>query len=222
MSRRAPVLRLAAVALAAVATAALTQSTAGASFAGTTGNAGDKVSSAATFCSTAPTTVLSAGDSWTDEANTSANHYDDLNLYVRSSSAGDRRHTWIRFDLPAVPARCDLVQAKLSFYATASAAGRNIDVYRANPAATPWASTTIWWGDEPTVATPPATNAVTTGAPGWQQWTVTALVQAQYPAGANNGFLLRDRVENAGTAQQQVYYDRQNATYYPRLVLTWG
>ena len=53
---------------------------------------------------------------------------------------------------------------------------------------------------------------------------MTEHVAAQYAGGVNgnNGFLLRDRTENAGTPREQVYYDRQDANFSPRLVLTWG
>ena len=52
-------------------------------------------------------------------------------------------------------------------------------------------------------------------------WSVTDLVRAQY-SGGNNGFVLRDREAFASPGVEQVYYDRQDPTYTPTLVLTWG
>jgi hypothetical protein len=88
-----------------------------------------------------------------------------------------------------------------------------------------WTAADITWNNEPiNPLGPQATNAQTTSTAGWQVWTVTDHVLAQYAGGVNgnNGFLLSDRTENAATAREQVYYDRQDATYSPRLVLTWG
>ena len=205
---------------AAAATLALTQVTAAGAFAGVNGNAANSVSSAASFCTAAPTTLYSSGDAWTDEAAQGDNHQTDVELRVRSSSAGDR-HIWTGFALPTVPARCELTQAKLRYYNKAPVTGRNIDVYRGNPASPLWTAASITWSNEPAVLGPAATNAATTSVPGWQEWVVTDHVLAQYTAG-NNGFLLRDRTENSATAREQVYYDRQDATYTPSLVLTWG
>ncbi|MFP5372778.1 MAG: DNRLRE domain-containing protein, partial [Actinomycetes bacterium] len=159
-------------------------------------------------------------DSWTDEAATTTTHQNDTEIRVRSSSAGDR-HVWTGFALPAVPARCELTQARLRYYNMDPDGGRNIDVYRGDPGAPLWTAATIAWSNEPAYLGPAATNAATTNTPGWQEWVVTDHVLAQY-AGGNNGFVLRDRTETSPTAYEQVYYDRQHATYTPTLVLTWG
>jgi hypothetical protein len=222
-SGRGRVARLGALATAVAATVALSQATASGAFAGATGNAANSASSAPTFCTKPPSRPAISGDSWTDESPgyTDTNHQNDLELRVRSSSAGDR-HIWIGFDLPANPdpAHCQLVAAKLSLYNKAPASGRYIDVYRGNPNS-PWTAATITWTNEPGLLTPAATNALTPALPGWQEWVVTTQVQAQY-TGGNNGFVLKDRTENAGTPREQVYYDRQDTAYRPTLVLTWG
>jgi hypothetical protein len=225
---RGRALRLVAVGTAAAATVALSQATASGTFVGLTGNAADRASSAATFCTSAPSTLFSNGDSWTDETSgaTDTNHQTDLDLRVRSSSAGDR-HIWVQFVLPAIPdpSHCQLVDATLSLYNKAPVSGRNIDVYRGNPTSRTWTAADITWNNEPiNPLGPQATNAQTTSTAGWQAWTVTDHVLAQYAGGVNgnNGFLLRDRTEAAATAREQVYFDRQDAIYSPRLVLTWG
>ena len=219
---RGRLVRLGAFGAAAAVTVALTQVTASGAFSGVQGNAANTVSSAPSFCTATPSTLYSSGDSWTDESSPSKNNQNDLELRVRSSSAGDR-HVWIGFELPTAPAspHCQLVQAKLSFYNKLPASGRSIDVYRGNPGSPPWTAATILWSNEPGYLGPAVTNAATTAVPGWQEWVVTAHVLAQY-AGGNNGFLLRDSSENSGTPREQVYYDRQDPTYRPTLVLTWG
>jgi hypothetical protein len=206
----------------AAATVALTQVTASGSFSAVDANTGNTASSSASFCIATPTTLYSTGDSWTDESAQTVNHQNDLELRVRSLSGGDR-HTWIGFGTPPGPpgTHCQLAQAKLRFYNKVPSSGRNIDVYRA-PASPVWTAATILWNNEPTGPFgTAATNAATTATPGWQEWDVTAHVLAQYTNG-DNGFLLRDRAENAATAAEQVYYDRQDVTHRPTLVLTWG
>ena len=212
--------RAIALGAAVTATVALTNSTASGAFSASTGSASNSVGAAASFCTASPTTLYSAGDAWTDEAAPADNHQYDLDLHVRSSSAGDRR-TWVRFTLPSVPAHCGVAQARLYLYNRAPTGSRFIDVYRGDPAGFQWTAANITWSNQPTGLGPAATNAATTATAGWQQWVVTGHVDEQYTDG-NNGFVLRDRTEGSATDRQQLYYDRQNVTYYPYLVLTWG
>jgi diguanylate cyclase (GGDEF)-like protein len=98
-------------------------------------------------------------------------------------------------------------------------AGRTIDVYRASAT---WTSTSATWGmaDRPA----PAGTAVgaAAGTTGWHQWTVPALVTELY-AGPDHGFLVKDRVDNAGPARTTVYDSLDSGTVNrPQLVLTWG
>ncbi len=217
---------VAAFGVVATVTAALAHQPAAGAFSGTTSVNGGTVSSASSFCTASPTTLYSTGDSWVDEAATSANHLADLELRVRSSSAGDRR-IWVGFALPGLPApstHCQLDRATLSLSNKIPFAGRNIDVYRGDPTDPPWTAATVTWDNDPDFVGSPSTNAATTSTPGRQEWDVTAHVVAQYADG-NNGFLLKDRVENSATTsppREQVYYDRQDTTHRPTLVLTWG
>jgi hypothetical protein len=210
----------------ATVTVALASQPAAGAFNGLTGVHGGTVSSAASFCTATPTTLYSTGDSWVDESATSANHQNDLELRVRSSSAGDRR-IWIGFALPGLPApstHCQLERATLSFSNKIPFAGRNVDVYRGDPTDPAWTAATVTWDNDPDFVGSASTNAATTSTPGRQEWDVTAHVVAQYADG-NNGFLLKDRAENWATttpAREQVYYDRQDVTHRPTLVLTWG
>jgi hypothetical protein len=64
---------------------------------------------------------------------------------------------------------------------------------------------------------------VAAGTAGWHEWTVTALVKQLY-AGPDNGLLVKDHVEDAGSARATVYDSLDNATVAnrPQLLLTWG
>lgn len=219
--RRTGFLRLAVLGAVVVGTVGLTQVPVSGAFSAVTGTAASTASSAADFCTATTSTLYSSGDSWTDESNPAYIGQNDLEIRVRSST--NRAYVWTGFVLPGVPAHCDLVGAQLSYYNKTPAPGRNIDVYRGNPAYTPfWTAATITWGNQPpNPLGPAATTSLTTSTPGWQRWDVTAHVLSQYAAG-NNGFVLMDREAYASPGVEQIYYDRQNATYTPRLVLTWG
>ena len=208
------------VALTVALTVALVSTSASGAFTGSTANGGNSVASAGDFC-TAPGTVTltSDGDSWVNEAAGNDNHVNDLQVYVRSSSAGDRR-TWIRFVLPTRPTGCVLSGATLNFYARTPTAGRWIDVYRGDPAGPQWTSSSITWATQPAhIGT--AVGHSTGSSAGWVNWNVLDHVRAQYTNG-NNGFVLRDRTENSPGAVDQLYDDRQNGATSPSLVLTWS
>lgn len=222
---RAAMLRLGVLCIAAVATVALAQVTAAGAFSGATANGANGVSSATSFCTATATTLYSAGDAWVDQVAPTNNHQNDLELRVRASPTQARR-TWIRFDLPTIPRHCTVTQARLRFYNKVPTSGRSIVVYRGTPSATPWTAGGINWGNQPTFTGTAVTSTITTTSTtaGWQYWHVTDHVLTQYAGGAtgNNGLVLVDSGESTGSGQEQVYYDRQDGTYNPTLVLTWG
>jgi large repetitive protein len=217
---RGRIVRLSAFGTAAAATVALTQVPVSGAFSAVSGNAANSVSSAASFCTATSTTLYSTGDTWTDAADPADNNQNDPELTVRASTSGDR-YVWTAFALPAVPARCELSQARLRYYNKDPDSGTNVDVYRGDPTVLPlWTAATLTWSNQPAYLGPAATNAATTSTAGWQEWVVTDHVVAQYRDG-NNGFVLRDR-KATSTYYQQIYYDRQHTTFTPTLVLTWG
>ena len=91
---RGRVLRLGALLTVVPAVVALSQATASGSFAGVAKNAGSSAASAATFCTSAPSTLYSGGDAWTDETSgaTDTNHQNDLDLRVRGRRGQLPRH----------------------------------------------------------------------------------------------------------------------------------
>jgi hypothetical protein len=218
---RGRLVRLGALLAAAGLTVGLARSTTSAAFTAATTDGGNSVTASGNFCAApgSTSTVTSVGDSWTDEAATTTTHGGDTGLRVRSSSAGDRR-TWVRFTLPAPPSHCTVTTAVLSLYARSPVGGRTIDVYRGQYTTPEWTSSGITWATQPASAGARVGTASRTTI-GWQTWTVTAHVQDQY-ANGNNGFVLQDRNENAGSAVEQVYDDLQTPGSAPTLVVTWG
>ena len=205
---------------AVVMTLALAGQPASGAFLGATGNGGNSVSSAPSFCTTPGTTTVSAsGDSWVDSAAVNANHGSDTRVYVRSSTSNDLRML-IRFTLPAPPSGCQLSSAVLRVNNRSPVSGRTIEAYRGDPAAPQWMASTVTWANQPAAVGTPV-GSVTGASAGYQSWTVTAHVQAQY-AGVNNGFVLKDSDETSTGTAEQVYDDLQHSTNPPRLVLTWS
>jgi len=217
---------LAALGIAAVLTVTLAQVPVQAAFRATSGSTGNSVGSAASFCTAAPTTLYSAGDAWVDRNAATTNTQNDVELRVLASPSLTRR-IWIRFDLPASPGpHCSVAQARLRFYNKTPTANRDVVVRRGTASATPWTADMITWNNQPvpTGTAVGSETAKTTWTPGWQYWNVTTLVNEQDAGGTtgNNGLVLLDGAESSGSGQQQVYFDRQDATYHPTLVLTWG
>jgi hypothetical protein len=210
----------AAVAAAAVLTVALTQNTTGAVFTAQTADTGNQVSAAASFCTAPGSTTLSVtNDTWVDQANPTTANGGAPGLTVRSF-AGANGQALLRFTLPALPSQCHLTAATLRLHATSSQGPGTIEVSRAS---TTWTSAAATWNmaSRPAPAGTPVGTAA--GTAGWHAWTVTVLVTALY-AGPNEGFLVKDRIDDAAVSRSTVYesLDSPTTANRPQLVLTWG
>ena len=165
-------------------------------------------------------TVVASTDAWIDEANPTQNFASTGTLQVQSRNSGRNQRALVRFTLPSVPAGCSVTAATLRLYANSSIAGRTIDVYRA---AAPWNEGTVTWNTRPGT-TGTAVGSASLGAAGWQQWTVTTQVIAQYTT--NDGFVVRDSTESQNPGQlQQIYRSREASgtpNNRPELVVTFG
>jgi hypothetical protein len=163
--------------------------------------------------------VVATRDSWLEQGSPSANHGTSSDLYVRTKSSQNSRSV-LYFALPTVPSGCSVTEATLRVVVKSSAAGRTIEAYQL--AATPsWTETGITWSTQPATTGTAATSA-SLGGSGTQQWNVASLVQAML-AGTNNGFLLKDSVENSGTEYIQIYAAREDSSLADAtLVLSWN
>jgi hypothetical protein len=211
---------LAALGVATALTVVLAQSTTTASFTGQTGDAGNAVTTATSFCvSPSGTTLGVTNDTYVDQASPGQLNGGSTGLTVRSGNNANA-HAYLRFTLPALPQHCRITDATLRLRASSSQGPGTIDVSRAS---TTWTSASATWGMASQPA--PAGTAVgaASGATGWHQWTVTTLVNELY-AGTNDGFLVKDHVDNAGPTRTTVYESLDSGTVAnrPQLVLTWG
>jgi hypothetical protein len=166
-------------------------------------------------CAGSTVTLGAAADSWILQDSANQNYGTDGGLKVDTKSGGNARAA-VRFNLPAIPAGCQVTNAKLRLYAASYKTGRTLHALRL---LTAWTESALTWNNQP--QTTGAAATVASGS-GYREWTVTSQVQAMYAPGGNHGFLVRDSVEN-GTGLDQVFNSREKGTDNPpRLVLTFG
>ena len=218
---------LGAFGLAAALTAALTQSTTSASFTATTGDAGNKVSSAATFCASTGSASLSpVADTAAYQAQPNTKYGTATGIGVGvGTTTSMNAYSFIAFAVATqqpLPARCRVTGATLTVFATTPTSGATIDAYRANAA---WDPGTLTWntGRPGFAGTPASTTSLTTGTTGWQTWDVTLLTQELY-TGPDYGFALRDSATSAASSRYQTWDSMEGTTVLqrPKLDITWG
>jgi hypothetical protein len=219
MTKRRIPLRFAGVAVASALTALLAQHATSAAFTASTADGGNQVTAAASFCASPGSTTLTASADSTGYQQNPTTTYGTSTSTGVGSQTGANGRVVVRFTLPALGAHCDVTAATLRLYANSPVAGATIDAYRADPTAPLWTEAGLTWNTLPAPAGT-AVGSASLGVVGWQQWTVTSHVQTLYTT-ANNGFLLKDRTENAATGRWQLY-DSDEATNKPELLITWG
>jgi large repetitive protein len=211
-------LRATAVAATVALVVGLAEQTAQSSFTAVTGDTGNRVTAAADFCGSTPASVVTASvDTSVAQARDDSTAWNLTSIYVWAKN-NDNVRALVSFPLPARPTGCVLTGATLQLYNSVPQTGRVIEVWRLDPA-TPWTEAGVRWATVPATA---GTSAVstTTAVVGWQSWTVTTQVAAQY-ANGNNGFLLKDNNE-AGVGSTMQTYSSREGTQPPKLTLTWG
>lgn len=188
-------------------------------FTSTTSNPGNSFAAASSFCPTPSSqTVVTDRDSYIREDQTGNNFGTANDLHVYSDSNKDRRPL-VYFALPSKPSGCVVSSAVLRLYATKVSMGRTIGTYRL--AATPsWTETGVTWSNQPATTGSAATSS-SGSTIGWKEWNVTSQVTLMY-SGTNNGFLVRDEAESAGSLQDQEYQSREGGSNDPELVINFS
>ena len=205
----------------AMLTVVLARSTTTAAFTAATGDTGNRVTAAGSFCASASSSTVNVSeDTSVFQSSAGANTGATTSLTVISATSA---HTWslIRFTpMPVIPPGCGLISATLSLHASAPQGSRYIEVSRVDPA-TPWTELGVNWTTRPQSAGTPVSSPSLTVA-GLQTWNVTSLMPALY-AGTNNGFLIRDQTDDANPAKSQSYVSSEGtATQVPTLTVSWG
>jgi hypothetical protein len=160
-------------------------------------------------------TLISSADTWIqqDGANANSNFGTDTLLDVKTQSVKNRRALVDFPALPALAAGCNLTAATLRINATTVQGTRTFDAYRISTA---WTETVVTWNNQPGTT---GTAASTSAAVGWMTWNVLSQVQTWYSSGNDFGFMIRDSVEDAGSASTSTLQSREN-TNDPELVIT--
>jgi parallel beta-helix repeat protein len=167
-------------------------------------------------CTPATATVGAVADGWVGQSAPSGNHGGELTLRVIARTGANAR-ALVRFELPAVPTGCDVVEAKLRLYSSSFAASRTL---QALALAAPWTESGVTWMNQPATIGA-AASAPSRSSAGYVAWTVTAQARRMY-AGGNHGFLVRDGAEGGGGAGQGFNSRERGATRPPLLVVTFG
>ena len=211
--------RLAVLAGASAFTVLLSQHTTTAAFTAQTGVIGNTATTASTFC-TSPgvKTAIASADSTGYQGSPATTYGSDASIAVTTGAGGNARAV-LRFPLPALSG-CTVTAATLRLYVNSGQTGRTLDVYRIDPAAAVWSEADLSWNTLPgTTGSAVSSGSVATGS--WQQWIVTGMMPALY-AGVNNGFLVRDQIDNNSPTRTQYWDSRDSATpaNRPQLVIT--
>ena len=215
---------LAALAAAAVLTVGLTQSTTTAAFTAQTGDTGNQVSSAATFCSepgrvdTLPQVGFPTVDTGIYQSQPTSKFASNPTIGTISSANAVAR-SLIKFTLKGKPAGCVIASAVLTLRVSNGTAGSTIEVFRAAAA---WDPTTVDWTSDPGIVAGSATSAASAANGFPVQWNVATQVTALY-AGPDYGFEIRDAAEGVGN-NTQLFHSMEATTVAnrPQLEITWG
>ena len=165
-------------------------------------------------CDLANITLAPSADVFVDQESPSENFVVTPQLVVRSGALATNARTLIRFPVSDDAPGCTLQSATLRLYAESGEPGRTL---QAIPLAGAWGENTVTWNNQPTSTGPPAT---TTSGDGYREWNVTAQVAAMLAGDlANNGWLIRDAVEDDLEGAEQGFLSRETAQDPPAVTL---
>ena len=169
-------------------------------------------------CSASTVTLDAVADAWILQSSATSNYEKDSVLKVDTKSGANAR-ALVRFALPAIPAGCRVVDAKLRLYASSYKEGRTVQAVQLTQA---WEENKVTWANQPTTSTTGTPAEIASGnTSGYREWVATPLVASMYVDG-NHGFLIRDKAEN-GNGVEQGFHSREKGTDNPpKLVITFG
>jgi hypothetical protein len=164
-------------------------------------------------------TITASADAWIDQNSAANNFGQDATLKARSQGPSDNFRALLKFPLPVVPADCIVESATLRLYAASWTNDRTLEAVSLNEA---WTEGTVNWNNQPaTVNETAATVTTALTVKDYLAWDVTSQLQAEYTAGTNNGFLIRDIAEGGGGAEQQ-FHSREKGEFVPELLITFA
>lgn len=187
-------------------------------FSSTTANPANSFTAAASFCSTPGSQTVGANRDTYVRQDQATNNFGTANdLYVQSRDGSRNRRTLLYMPLPSKPSGCLVSSATLRLNAATVTSGRTIEAFRA---ATSWTETGVTWNTQPATVGSAATSD-SGSTIGWKEWNVTAQVELMY-SGTNNGFVLKDAIENLAAAPDQIYDSREGGSNEAELVVSFA
>jgi large repetitive protein len=156
-----------------------------------------------------------AADSWVNQGDPGKNFGTDPALTVRTASVANAR-ALLRFNLPPLPAGCNVLAAVLRLHAGTSAPDHRLRAFRLGSR---WTESEVTWENQPATV---GTAATAISATGTVQWAVTGQVREMYSSGRNHGFMIRDAVEGASAAAEQAFDSREAPVDQPQLAVVLG
>ena len=181
-----------------------------------------RITTSNTAVSIPPTTcTLSAlTDSVVDRASQNSNYGNLGALAVRSQSGTNQRRSLVRFDIAScgIPATAVIRASQLTVVPSSGpASSRTYNVHRVTGA---WNEATVTYANQPGFVAGATAGTATGITPATLSWSVSSDVSAFIAGTANNGWLIKDSVENAGTAVETVFGSSENGTAGNRPSLT--
>jgi hypothetical protein len=142
-------------------------------------------------------------------------------MEVRTWATAKNERVFVQFDVSSIPAGSTIDSATLTLCATSvPGATRTYDVHRVSAS---WVETTLTWGNQPAVAATVTDSATTPASAGCMTWTVTADVQAWVDGTANDGWRVRDAIEDdsKNASQFRTREDTAVPSEQPKLDVTY-
>ena len=181
-----------------------------------------RITTSSTSVSIPPTTctLTPVADAALDRATQNSNYGNLTSLAVRSLSGNNQRRSLVRFDIAScgIPATAVIRTSQLTLVPSSGpASSRTYNVHRVAAA---WNEATVTYANQPSFVAGPTADTVTGVTPATLSWSVSSDISAFIAGTTNNGWLIKDSVENAGTSIETVFGSSENATAGNRPSLT--
>jgi len=156
-----------------------------------------------------------------DGASATTNFGTATTLQTQSSTAGNNRETYLKFDLTAVTG---ITKATVRLYgALSDTSGTNVPASIYSVATTTWVesgSGSITWNTKPASgATALASTVVANNVPRWYEFNVTSYLQAEKAAGRN---VVSLAVKNTATSSPFASFNSKEATSNQPQLILWS
>jgi hypothetical protein len=189
----------------------------GGPFVVTASSSGKSGTASVTVSAISETTLSAQADAYVrDGGSATTNYGSNAALEVKEHDAGWNRRVYVKFDLSSLAGAVS--GAKLRLYGNLAGTDPQLSV-GAFSAGSSWTESGLTWNTQPSVGTSALSTLVITGTtPRWNEWDVTAYVQAEKSAGRNVVSLL---LKSATVSATLADFDSKEAgSTAPQLVVS--